>query len=106
MFRQLDQKFSDARPRLIVIDHSQLLSTMLDPTRPRSTILDHGCLAFNALGPIDLPFLLDLGQSIDRSWSIIVNHGWPSAINQPRGQSQSIDQRSAARIAYSHKVAS
>ena len=46
-------------------DHGRSQSTMRNLTRPWSTMLHHSRFAFNTLCPINWPFLLDLGQSIN-----------------------------------------
>ena len=81
--------FSSFIKRSVMIDHGRSLSTRsitFDPTRPWSTMLDQGRLPFDALCPIDPPFSLNLGRSIDR---------------RSISGSQSMDWRSAARMAYS-----
>ena len=46
---------------------------MVDHSRARSILLEHGRLAFDALAPIDRPFSLDLGRSVDRPRSTAVD---------------------------------
>ena len=74
----------------ITVNHARLWLTMLN----------HSCLAFDALCLINQPFSFDLGRSIDRSWLTTVDLQWWSTM---RGQSQWINQPSAARMAYSPK---
>ena len=81
--------FSSFIKRSVMIDHGRSLSTRsitFDPARPWSTMLDQGRLPFDALCPIDPPFSLNLGRSIDR---------------RSISGSQSMDWHSAARMAYS-----